>query len=59
MTDTAFEVGDLIENRYRVLSVIGKGGMGTLYQVADETQDGEIVALKTVRMPRKRRCLNV
>ncbi|MCP4536394.1 MAG: serine/threonine protein kinase, partial [Chloroflexi bacterium] len=50
MADIGFQVGELIENRYRVLDVIGKGGMGMLYHVADEAQDGEIVALKTVRL---------
>ncbi|MCP4536400.1 MAG: tetratricopeptide repeat protein [Chloroflexi bacterium] len=47
---TEFQVGDLIENRYRVLSVNETGGMGTLYHVSDEAKDGEIVALKTVRL---------
>lgn len=48
MAETGFRVGELIENRYRVLSVIGSGGMGTLYRVSDEARDDEIVALKTV-----------
>jgi len=55
MTDKEFQVGDLIEHRYRALSVIGSGGMGTLYRVSDEahrhrSQEGEIVALKTVKL---------
>ena len=55
MENTRFEVGELIENRYRVLSVIGSGGMGTLYLVSDEAhhdgaREGEMVALKTVRL---------
>ncbi|MCP4536395.1 MAG: tetratricopeptide repeat protein [Chloroflexi bacterium] len=50
MTDTGFQVGELIENRYRVLDVIGKGGMGILYRVSDEAQGGEIMALKMVRL---------
>ncbi len=50
MTHTGFQVGELIENRYRVLDVIGKGGMGTLYRVSDETQGNEIVALKMLRL---------
>ena len=52
MTDTGFQVGELIENRYRVLDMIGKGGMGTLYRVEDEAQNGKIVALKMVRLER-------
>ncbi|MCP4536401.1 MAG: tetratricopeptide repeat protein [Chloroflexi bacterium] len=50
MPKNQFQIGELIENRYRVLDVIGKGGMGTLYRVADEARDGEIVALKMVRI---------
>ena len=55
MAEKKFEIGDLIENRYRVLTVIGTGGMGTLYRVSDEAhrdgaKDGEIIALKTVRL---------
>lgn len=50
MAGTEFQIGELIENRYRVLSVIGTGGMGTLYRVSDEARDGEVVALKTVRL---------
>ncbi|MCP4535936.1 MAG: tetratricopeptide repeat protein [Chloroflexi bacterium] len=52
MTDTEFQVGELIENRYRVLDVIGKGGMGTLYRVADEAQQDKVIALKMVRLER-------
>ena len=44
MAETRFEIGDLIENRYCVLDVIGKGGMGTLYRVSDEAQDGDVIA---------------
>ena len=50
MAEIGFETGALIENRYRVLSVIGSGGMGTLYRVSDEAMDGEMAALKTVRL---------
>jgi predicted ATPase len=50
MTEKGLQVEELIENRYRVLDVIGKGGMGTLYRVADEASGGQIVALKTVRL---------
>jgi hypothetical protein len=39
MAETQIEIGDLIENRYRVLSVISKGEMGVLYRVSDEADD--------------------
>jgi predicted ATPase len=40
-----FDVGMLIEKRYRVLSVLGRGGMGILYLVQDEML-AKSVALK-------------
>ena len=39
--------GQVIANRYVVLDMIGKGGMGCIYKVQDNTL-GEIVALKTL-----------
>ncbi|HDQ73776.1 MAG TPA: tetratricopeptide repeat protein [Chloroflexi bacterium] len=50
MSTSKFKIDELIENRYRVLDAIETGGMGTLYQVADEAKDGQIVALKTVKL---------
>jgi len=32
------------------LNVIDKGGMGALYRVSDEVRDGEVLALKMVRL---------
>ena len=39
--------GDLLCNRYEVLSQLGKGGMGTVYKCLDKTS-GKSVALKTI-----------
>jgi tetratricopeptide (TPR) repeat protein len=47
---TPIQVGDVIENRYRVLSTLGSGGMSTLYRVADQAREDEGVALKAVKL---------
>lgn len=48
MDDITFEPGELIDHRYRVQSVLGVGGIGTVYRVADDGRGGRVVALKTV-----------
>ncbi len=50
MEETRFKVGEVIDNRYRVRSVIGSGGMGILYRVSDEATQDASLALKTVRL---------
>jgi len=45
--DGQFDVGDLILRRYKVLSILGRGGMGMVYKCFDETAEIEI-ALKTL-----------
>ena len=49
MTDTRYEIGDLIENRYRVRMVIESGKAEELYQVSDEAQNAEVVTLKILK----------
>ena len=45
--DGKFSIGDLILNRYKVLSLLGQGGMGVVYKCFDEVAGIEI-ALKAL-----------
>lgn len=42
-----YKVGDVINSRYEVLDVLGKGGMGVVYRVRDRLFPSRRVALKT------------
>ncbi|MBI2840284.1 MAG: tetratricopeptide repeat protein [Acidobacteria bacterium] len=43
-----FEPGELVAGRYRVIRVLGRGGMGEVFEVVDQ-ELGERIALKTIR----------
>jgi serine/threonine protein kinase len=45
-----FEPGQLIANRFMVVRLIARGGMGEVYEVQDTTMKGLRMALKTIRM---------
>ena len=42
-----FRVGDIIDDRYEVLVILGKGGMGVVYKTSD-TILSRVIALKTL-----------
>ena len=44
---TKFGVGDLIDDRYEVDTILGEGGMGVVYKVRDNILN-QVVALKTL-----------
>jgi len=46
---TAVIVGSVINDRYEVLSLLGRGGMSTVYRVRDRNLDGQEIALKLLK----------
>jgi len=43
---STLRAGSIIDNRYEVVSELGHGGMGAVFEVKDHALDNEIVALK-------------
>jgi eukaryotic-like serine/threonine-protein kinase len=46
-----FRPGELVAGRFRIVRLIGFGGMGEVYEARDQVLGGLTVALKTVRAP--------
>lgn len=48
MSSDMLSVGGLVNSRYEIISVLGAGGMGSVYKVKDRMLPDEIVALKVL-----------
>jgi eukaryotic-like serine/threonine-protein kinase len=47
-TEPSRRIGEMLSNRYRLVSIIGEGGQGVVYR-ADDVKDREPVAIKILR----------
>lgn len=47
--DPVFSAGQIVAQRFRVLRLIARGGMGEVYEVKDASMKGLRMALKTIR----------
>ena len=48
---TAIPTGTILQNRYRVLSILGQGGFGRTYLAEDQGRFNELCALKELLPP--------
>jgi len=48
-TDKEEEAMELINQRYQAIQILGQGGFGSVYKVADQFEYGKILALKKIK----------
>ncbi|MBN2305250.1 MAG: serine/threonine protein kinase [Anaerolineae bacterium] len=46
---TYLKPGDMLRNRYRIVEIIGQGGMGCIYQASDLRLEGRLTAIKDIQ----------
>lgn len=48
--ETLYQPGDIIQAKYRIISILGEGGTAITYEAADTTQENLTVAIKILSL---------